>query len=246
MTMMRNNYLIFSITSLLFLTVRTQDDEILSNYLFDSGMSMEDVKDDLYLMEDKVETVTEKVDIKLYYECLCPDCRIFDTMHLRPTVEKLASNLNLHLYPYGNAETTDRGNGNYEFKCQHGPEECYGNKLHACAIDFLRNNTKAVFFNSCLMDSARKGRGSDDAAADECGRIMNIPTDTIKQCAKGYKGTVLLKHYGDESKKVGFKYVPYILINGVVNDGQNFMKDICAAFKSPPPECAEVNKNKRY
>uniref|UniRef100_A0A2A4K410 Uncharacterized protein n=1 Tax=Heliothis virescens TaxID=7102 RepID=A0A2A4K410_HELVI len=241
MTMIRTNFLIFSLTSLLFITVRTQDDDIISNYLFDSGISMEDSKDDLYLLEDKIETMTEKVDVKLFYECLCPDCRTFDTMHLRPTVEKLASRLILNLYPYGNAETIDKGNGNYEFKCQHGPEECYGNKLHACAIDFLRNETKAAFFNSCMMESSRTGRGSDDAAVDECGRIMNIGTDTIKQCAKSYKGSVLLKYYGDESKKVGFKYVPYILINGVANDGENFMRDICAAFKTPPPECVGRN-----
>lgn len=25
-----------------------------------------------------------------------------------------------------------------EFQCQHGPNECYGNKVHACAIEHIQ------------------------------------------------------------------------------------------------------------
>lgn len=63
-------------------------------------------------------------------------------------------------------QTVDHGDGNYEFICQHGPAECYGNKLHACAIDELQNITLAVLYNSCLMDYSQPGNGSNDAAAD--------------------------------------------------------------------------------
>lgn len=52
--------------------------------------------------------------------------------------------------------------GKITFNCQHGPDECYGNALHACAIDILKSPIDYVNFNSCLM----KG-GSTDAAADE-------------------------------------------------------------------------------
>ncbi|XP_035444555.2 GILT-like protein 2 isoform X3 [Spodoptera frugiperda] len=228
---------VFLIISLSSITVRAQDDELFSN-LIDGGLTpMQNLKADLYEMENKEP---EKVEIKLFYECLCPDCRVFDTTSLKPTVEKLAPYLNLRLYPYGNAETIEIRNGVYQFKCQHGPKECYGNKLHACVIDYMSNNTEAVFFNSCLMDSARKNNGSDDEAADECGRILGIYPGQIKYCAKHDRGMLLLKHYGDESKKAGFKYVPYILINGVENNGSKFMKDVCAAFKNPPAACAQA------
>lgn len=61
----------------------------------------------------------------------------------------------------------DNGGGNYSFRCQHGPAECYGNKLHACAIDVLENITLAVLYNSCLMDySHKRTKGSNDATAD--------------------------------------------------------------------------------
>lgn len=63
-------------------------------------------------------------------------------------------------------QASDNGFGGYEFVSQHGPEETYGNKLHACAIDTLQNITMAVLYNSCLMDDSQAGKGSDDAAAD--------------------------------------------------------------------------------
>ncbi|XP_026732254.1 GILT-like protein 2 isoform X2 [Trichoplusia ni] len=224
--------------SFILVTVNTQD-AVITNLLTGGYTRAENIEADILLMEHKLRALQDKVDIKIYYECHCSDCILFDTTQLRPTVELLGSKLNLHLNPYGNAETIDNGNGKYEFKCQHGPTECYGNKLHACAIDLLGNQTLAVMYNSCMMNSNRKDKGSDDNAADECGKLLKINSKPIKQCAKGLKGSLLLKAYGDESKRVGFKFVPYILINGVQNDGSHFKRDVCAAFANPPPECSK-------
>ncbi|XP_075980844.1 uncharacterized protein LOC142979636 [Anticarsia gemmatalis] len=182
----------------------------------------------------------EKVRIDLYYECLCPDCRHFDTEQFAPTVRKLGNYLDVHLYPYGNAKTIKFDNGTFQVICQHGPAECYGNMLHACAIDQLADLRKAIDYNTCMMDFAQSNRGSDDEAADKCGRLMNIDSESIKSCARGPRGLALLKYYGDESQKVGFKWVPYILINGAPNQGDNFFRDVCSAFKKPPQECNEI------
>lgn len=179
----------------------------------------------------------EQVKIQLYYECLCPDCRTFDTTQFKSTVLTLGSNLDVNVYPYGNARTIVDRNGHVEIVCQHGPAECYGNKLHACAIDNLKNITASVSYNSCMMDGTQAGRGSDDAAADVCARAMGINSEPIKQCAKSDKGNQLLKYYGEESKKANFNYVPYVLINGVESTGEHFMQDVCKAFKNPPPAC---------
>lgn len=67
---------------------------------------------------------------------------------------------------------------------------------------------------------------------------MKIDVKPILDCAKGEEGTQLLKHYGEESKKVHYKHVPYVLVNGVHSEyGNDFMKDVCAAFKNPPQAC---------
>ncbi|KOB76592.1 Legumaturain, partial [Operophtera brumata] len=126
-------------------------------------------------------------------------------------------------------KTVENGDADYEFTCQHGPAECYGNKLHACAIDVLQNITAAIRYNSCLMDYSQAGNGSDDVAANVA----------IKQCAKGAKGPELLKFYGEESTKSGFTSVPYVLINGAPGRVDHFKEDVCKAFSKPPPPCKQ-------
>ena len=41
---------------------------------------------------------------------------------------------NVTFVPYGFAETTEVDGGGYEFSCQHGADECYGNIVQACTI----------------------------------------------------------------------------------------------------------------
>nr|XP_034833184.1 GILT-like protein 1 [Maniola hyperantus] len=176
------------------------------------------------------------VDVKVFYECLCPDCIKLDKEQFSTAVQELNQYVNFHTYPYGNARTIHES-GVIKFECQHGPPECYGNKLHACAIDHLNNITEAVVFNACMMGG--EDGGSNDAAADRCAAEVGIDTTPIKACAKGDRGTELLEYYGEESKKANFSYVPYILINGKENDGSNLMRDICAEFAVAPPPCVE-------
>ncbi|CAK1539929.1 unnamed protein product [Leptosia nina] len=185
------------------------------------------------------EPAGENVDVKLFYEAFCPHCRVFDTEQFRPVVERLGQYLDITTYPYGNAQTIEK-DGETSFICQNGPDECYGNKLHACALHEILNKTTALIFNACMMEFSQEDRGSDDKAADACGKSMNIDSKPIKRCAKGPRGVELLKYYGEESKKVNFKHVPHILINGVQNDGKHFARDVCAALAAVPPECADL------
>lgn len=47
--------------------------------------------------------------------------------------------------------------------CQHGPNECYGNKIHACAI---QNKTQDVYMNFIGCDMATN-HPQDDAVAEK-------------------------------------------------------------------------------
>lgn len=68
---------------------------------------------------------------------------------------------------------------------------------------------------------------------------MSIDSKPIKLCAKGSKGSELLKFYGDESKKAAFKSVPHILINGGPGRDDHFKDDVCKAFQNPPLQCKQ-------
>ncbi|XP_049879227.1 GILT-like protein 2 [Pectinophora gossypiella] len=173
------------------------------------------------------------VKVDLFYESLCPDC-IADYPQFPPVVKKLHNYINLQTYPYGNAKMYE-DNGKTIVKCQHGERECYGNKLHACAIDQLKDVQKYVDFNACMM-----AKRSDDDAADECGELYKVDANAIKTCAKGARGHELLVYYGRESEKINYNYVPYVLVDGQVKDDDKPLLDaVCESIHPPPKECDE-------
>ncbi|XP_068626794.1 GILT-like protein ZK669.3 [Battus philenor] len=143
----------------------------------------------------------------------------------------------LHTFPLVSSYSQ---NGRLVIECHHGNEECYGNKLHACSLALVPNRTKALLFNSCMMCPKGDSPGSDDVAANTCGKIYDIDALTIKDCAKGCRGAKLLEHYSEESNRVHYEDVPYILINGKQNNEDNFMYHVCATFANPPPPCRRM------
>lgn len=46
---------------------------------------------------------------------------------------------------------TKEEDGKYYFICQHGEEECYANKIHACTIDAMKNSTLSVQVTNCMI-----------------------------------------------------------------------------------------------
>lgn len=46
-----------------------------------------------------------------------------------------------------------------EFTCQHGPNECYGNKVHACAIQNIQVSTTTFLFHLTLENIAKCSNG---------------------------------------------------------------------------------------
>ena len=48
-----------------------------------------------------------------------------------PMNDLLGQDVHVNFVAYGNADTIDV-DGGYEFKCQHGEDECYGNFVQAC------------------------------------------------------------------------------------------------------------------
>ncbi|XP_049588383.1 gamma-interferon-inducible lysosomal thiol reductase [Syngnathus scovelli] len=67
------------------------------------------------------------VSVTLYYESLCPACRVFISQQLFPTWSMLQDIMKVTLVPYGNAKELVLGNTT--FTCQHGEPECHGNVI---------------------------------------------------------------------------------------------------------------------
>ena len=85
-----------------------------------------------------IEAASDKVDVALYYETLCPYCKQFITGQLVRAYVTIPDIINITIVPYGNAhETYDSSTQTYQFTCQHGPEECVGNLIHVRIRRFL-------------------------------------------------------------------------------------------------------------
>ncbi|XP_063616636.1 gamma-interferon-inducible lysosomal thiol reductase-like [Cydia splendana] len=194
-----------------------------------------------YEADYKIEK-TDKVDLRVYYCCLCGGCVHFHIKELDPTYKKIGSYIDLKNYPYGlTSRWKDHGKIIFDCPGAHGPEECYGNKLHACAIDILKNVSQSEFYNSCMMNSTWGGEGSTDKDAINCGKLMKIDSKPIIECANSERSDALMEYYGIETDKVtnpNKKHMPLILLNGKeFNRAKDLMKTICQTLAKPPPEC---------
>lgn len=201
----------------------------------DTQLSEPDI---LKLEDDKFNRhKQDKVKVRVYYEALCPDSKHFFMKHLWPVTEKLSEFVDVTLVPYGKASTNEE-EGKYFFKCQHGEEECYANKIHACAIEAVGNMTMAVKITDCMISDNMDA----DGALERCAKLLKIEADPISNCANTPHGSALLKKHGDDTHILQPTFIPTITVNGS-RDNQaailkNFLLEVCKLIDIPlPPPC---------
>lgn len=151
------------------------------------------------------------VKVSVYYETLCPDSISFIRYQLFPTFQAIPEILNIELVPFGKASFKVQDDGNVTFRCQHGPLECSGNMMQACAIDSLgHNQSSTVPFVNCLKKQRRP-----DLAGPKCAEQLGIDYEPIRTCTETTKGQQLLMELG--KKTLGLRpklnFVPWININ---------------------------------
>lgn len=200
-----------------------------------------------------------KVPLTVYYESLCPDSAKFITEQLYPAVKgELKDYVDITWVPYGKSQYSTHGS-DVTFTCHHGPNECYGNKVHACAIehiqansyqtDFTRESLTLDFIN-CMM-KAGKNFPDNVYPGARCARESHINAwENIQTCANNTDGSQQLKKYGDMTNQfqLPLNSVPTIVFKqqydvktseGAMN---NFLGTACGYVPQPQPKiCAALS-----
>ncbi|CAF0776034.1 unnamed protein product [Rotaria sp. Silwood1] len=192
----------------------------------------------------KVRDANDLVNLSIYYETLCPDCRQFITTQVWNTYQAILSIVNISFVPYGNAREVYRPETKlYQFYCQHGADECYGNIIHTCVIYLYANTTSHLPFIYCTESK----EGDVETIAEECAQKTSIDFDKVSACVQSRLGNQLQHAFAvqTDSLQPPHQYVPWVTVNGEHTEEmeQEAEKDliglICKTYKgsNPPTEC---------
>ncbi|XP_067616908.1 GILT-like protein 1 [Eurosta solidaginis] len=213
----------------------------------------------LFLVLIAVANAAVKVPMTIYYESLCPDSAKFITEQIYPPVKgELRDYVDITWIPFGRSHFTTQG-ADVLFECHHGPNECYGNKVHACAIEHIQANSYQIEFTresltldfiNCMM---KAGKNFDDNVypGARCARDNHISTwENIQQCANSTEGSFLLKRHGEATNQFQnpLKSVPTIVFKQQFdakeneNAMSNFLSVACKYIPQPQPKiCMALN-----
>jgi hypothetical protein len=202
----------------------------------------------------------QKQTIKVYYESLCPDSQALITSQIYPALTgpmSLAKYVDLMLIPFGRANYTTRGD-DVLFTCHHGPNECYGNKIQACAVKHIQVNSfqrdhdresLTLEYINCLM---KVGNNFPDSLypGQKCATETHVNNwNVIDSCANSTDGSKYLQINGEETSRLNppLTNVPTVTYghqfdekfqNDAVKD---FHTAVCKRLVPTPKECASAN-----
>jgi len=185
-------------------------------------------------------------ELTVYYEALCGDSINFVTTQLTPAWEIFGEDLVINFKPFGKANWTESGDS-WDFVCQHGPDECFGNKAQACILAHEPYDASTVVpLIDCLMRTHTRPDPAVGACLAELG--LDVSPEAIMDCANGDQGSELLHALGVETHSLDPElwFVPWILFNGemVEDDWQHALSDLmsvlCDKYLAGHPKCDSI------
>ncbi|XP_024278874.1 gamma-interferon-inducible lysosomal thiol reductase [Oncorhynchus tshawytscha] len=199
----------------------------------------------LELNATRPNSAVPRVEVTLYYESLCPGCRVFLTQQLFPTWAMLHDIMEVKLVPYGNAQELPSGNS--PFTCEHGEPECHSNMIEACILHSV--GLYSAFPVIDCMESAANVL----AAAQPCLQL-HVPSmtwDSVTTCVKGELGFKLMHENALKTNALSpaKTHVPWVTINkeytGDFQDKamSSLFNLVCKMYKGgKPPACTGAQK----
>ncbi|XP_050508426.1 gamma-interferon-inducible lysosomal thiol reductase isoform X5 [Diabrotica virgifera virgifera] len=192
--------------------------------------------------------------LTLFYEGLCPGCHQFILNQLYPSYEKLAGSLKLDLVPYGWSHSHRSADGKVTFTCQHGDEECYINRIHACVLDQNPSSLDYVTFIYKHLSATEERRRNEQEELELAKQLVpsSVSWDKVNDCYHGERGTELLLSSEERQSKLNpaLPWVPNLRFNGVYDKAIeeeatiDFTSTVCKLLKDNKPDvCKDYVRN---
>ena len=153
--------------------------------------------------------------ITVYVESLCPDCvefitGSFKTFHQKVTKENV---VDVEFIPFGNAkESYNEKTKKYDFTCQHGENECYGNLIETCAINIM-GKQKSYDTIICIEGNIASYSKNFDKTLEYCLKDDQDNLALVKECVTSDIGNTY--QHIMAMKTEDHKWVPWIMVDGV-------------------------------
>jgi len=197
-----------------------------------------------------VVSAQNQLTVELIAESLCPYCiQLITTSVAKATAaDGFFTMVNLTIVPYGNAQEAQQGS-QWVFTCQHGPQECVGNTVENCAINYYGFNATFWAWLSCLETEAQNS-GDFYGAGSTCATKHSLSWSEVETCAKGPEGNQLTHAAAVATNNLNppHQYTPWIITNGqhnVNNENEittSLLNWACKNYKgTKPPCCSSVD-----
>jgi len=175
-------------------------------------------------------TADNKVKIGFYMESMCPGCKYYTTHVLKALMEKpeFRQMVDVEVFPYGNGQLSGT-----QIACQHGADECEGNKVIACMQKLYPiTDADAGFFPAFACMEAKDGKPYTEGQT--CANDNNLDWSQIQTCVAGTDGSslALSAAQATEGLSPAHEYAPWLTLNAspLRDDAYNLAAKVCDAY----------------
>jgi len=185
------------------------------------------------------------IQVELFGESLCPDCKRFVEEILGPMFENgLSEYFHLDYVAFGNVKGDPKDEAS--LRCQHGAQECKYNRYINCA-QYPKGGGSAEQsawfpYVRCLA----KHMTSLDSHAESCAKEAGFSGDEIRKCAEGEAGRDLEQRAGLRTRSLvpTHTFVPWVQVNGLAlgGDFENLDRYICLLIR-PDKRCVSYERD---
>merc|ERR1712194_258309 len=197
---------------------------------------------------------SEPLHVNILYETNCPFSQEYIIKEVGPVINEencLEGSVQFHWVAFGMGQKDASG----QIQCQHGGDECIGNRVQICAKKHYGETRELSRFIVCMEENLKGGQMAADRASYEACASAELVTE-FEQCAAAQESLDLADQAADETAQDGPDKVPFAFFPDVPTDGlppynlfgSPLKPTLCAQLRDenyPVPDCCNAVAGRR-